>query len=135
MAHPDSERLALVPLFSGLSDADRSRLAEWLDVEEFGAGWRLAQEGAHGYVFFVLDEGRVRVERDGRMLAELGPGDVFGEGAFFGSGRRNATVTAETDVTLLTMFGTRFREMQSGMPEVAERLEQLVRARTEAITG
>ena len=36
---------------------------------------------------------------------------------------------------VLTMFGTRFSEMQQGMPEVAQRLEDLVRSRSEAISG
>lgn len=126
---PDPDRLALVSLFSGLSVDDRTRLASWMDVEDFHAGRRLTEQGAFDYAFFVLEQGRVRVEQDGRTVASLGPGDVFGEMAFFGDGRRNADVVAETAGRLLVMFGTRFREMQATMPDVAAQLESLVATR------
>ena len=51
---------------------------------------------------------------------------MFGEMAFFGDGRRNADVVAETAGRVLVMFGTRFREMQASMPEVAAQLRDLV---------
>jgi CRP-like cAMP-binding protein len=127
--HPDPDRLLLVSLFNGLSAGDRTRLASWLEVEEFAAGKRLTEEGAFDYAFFVLEQGRVRVEQDGRSIASLGPGDVFGEMAFFRDGRRNADVVAETAGRVLVMFGTRFREMQASMPDVAETLKQLVSVR------
>ncbi len=131
--HPDPDRLLRVPLFAGLSVDERKRLASWLDVEEFDAGKRLAREGASDYEFFVLDEGTVRVVHEGRTLRELGPGDVFGEVAFFREGRRSADVVAETNVRVLSMFGSRFRKMQISMPEVAARLQDLVRERTRAV--
>jgi CRP/FNR family transcriptional regulator, cyclic AMP receptor protein len=124
--HPDPDRLALVSLFSGLSVHDRTRLASWMDVEDFHAGRRLTEEGAFDYAFFVLEQGRVRVEQGGTTIASLGPGDVFGEMAFFGDGRRNADVVAETAGSVLVMFGTRFREMQASMPDVAAQLRDLV---------
>jgi CRP-like cAMP-binding protein len=128
--NPDPSSLSKVPLFAGLSDDDRDRLASWLEVEEFPAGKRLAREGEYDYAFFILDDGRARVEHEGQALRNLGPGDVFGEIAFFGDGRRSATVVAESDVRVLTMFGTRFREMQAKLPEVATRIENLVRERS-----
>src|SRR2546428_2125728 len=124
--HPDPDRLALVSLFSGLSVQDRTRLASWMDVEDFDAGRRLTEQGAFDYAFFVLEQGRVRVEQGGETIASLGPGDVFGEMAFFGDGRRNADVIAETAGRVLVMFGTRFREMQATLPEVAAQLQSLV---------
>jgi CRP-like cAMP-binding protein len=132
--HPDPDRLAGVPLFAGLTEDDRSRVASWLEVEEFGPGKRLAIEGAIGYVFFVLDEGRVRIEHEGKQLGTLGPGQVFGEMAFFvGHGRRNADVIAETDVRVFSMFGTGFQEMKATIPDVASRLWDPVRSRAEEI--
>ena len=133
--HPDPVRLSTIPLFSGLSAEERERLATWLEEEEHHAGKWLAREGAADYAFFVLDEGDARVEQDGRTLRTLGPGDVFGEMAFFGDGRRSAGVVAETDVRVLVMFGTRFREMESSMPEVAARLQGLVLERSRATPG
>ena len=128
--HPDPDRLSQVALFAGLTPDERERLSAWLDVDEFSAGKLLAREGAHDYAFFILDAGSARVERDGATVHKLGPGDVFGEVAFFRDGRRTASVIAETDVRVLTMFGSRFREMQKDLPGVAARIERLARDRS-----
>jgi len=130
--HPDADRLLRVPLFAELPEADRARIASWLDVEEWEEGQRLAHQGASEYWFFVIDEGTVHVERAGRRLADLGPGDVFGEMAFYGDGRRNADIVAATPLRVFAMYGTRFREMQLSIPDVAGRLEDLVRQRASA---
>ncbi len=89
----------------------------------------LTEQGAFDYAFFVLEQGRVRVEQDGRTVASLGPGDVFGEYVVLRRRRRNADVVAETAGRLLVMFGTRFREMQATMPDVAAQLGGLVATR------
>jgi len=130
--HPDPDRLSDVPLFRGLSEKERGQVAAWLDDEHHAAGKWLSREGNSDYAFFVLSEGSARVEHEGQTLAVLEPGDVFGELAFFGDGRRSADVIAESDVRVLCMFGTRFREMQASMPDIAARLEDLVRQRTDA---
>lgn len=130
--HPDPETLRGVRLFAGLTDEERARLAAWLDVEEHQAGKHLAREGVSDYAFFVLDRGTALVTREGQTINSIGPGDVFGEVAFFGDGRRTATVVAETDVRVLTMFGTRFREMQRDMPDVASQIEALALSRKPA---
>ena len=78
----------------------------------------------------MIGSGTVRVELEGRETVMLGPGAPLGEMAFFGDGRRNAEVTAATDGQVLVMFGSRFRELQLELPEVAERLEMLVTQRS-----
>ena len=80
-------------------------------------------------MFFVLEGGTAVVTHGGEAVAQLGPGDVFGEMAFFGDGHRTADVVAETQVRVLIMFGTRFRELQIELPDVAAELERLVRRR------
>jgi CRP-like cAMP-binding protein len=120
------ERLRQIPLFAELSDADRARLAEWFTEDEVAAGHHFVYEGSAGYMFFVLEEGTVAVTQGGDVVARLGPGDVFGEMAFFGDGHRRADVVAETRVRVLIMFGTRFRELQMELPDVAAELERLV---------
>ena len=130
MDNPDPNRLALVPLFQGLTDDQRQRLSSWLDVEVFDVGHSPVRANQHGYAFFVLDEGQARAELDGQVLERLGPGAVFGEMAFFApSSRRSASIVAETPIRVFSMFGTHFREMQMEMPEVAGRLQQLFEER------
>jgi|SRR5689334_2273524 len=127
--HPDPESLKDIPVFDGVADEDLERIAGWFDLEDHPAGTRLTREGSSGYAFFILDQGRARVDLDGDAVNELRPGDVFGEVAFFTDGRRTANVFAETDVRVLSMFGTRFRELQALAPAIADRLEAIARER------
>jgi CRP-like cAMP-binding protein len=114
--HPEPEDLQRVPLFAALTDDERAQVATWFEIQEHDAGERIVHEGSPGYGFFVLDDGEVRIEHDGHEVGRLSPGDVFGELALLGDGRRHADVIAVTDVRVLSLFGTHFREMQSTMP-------------------
>jgi signal-transduction protein with cAMP-binding, CBS, and nucleotidyltransferase domain len=127
--HPDPDRLLQVPLLDGASDEERATLASWLDLEEFRAGTAITSEGRADYAFFVLDAGTVSIVHQGSEIGKLEPGDVFGELALLGDGKRKADAVAESDVVILSMFGTRFREMQTQMPEVIRRLEALAASR------
>jgi len=70
------------------------------------------------------------VERGGEPLETLAAGDFFGEAAILTGERRNATVTAGSDVTVLVLFGTEFRVLESELPAAAEkiRLKMMERA-------
>ena len=60
---------------------------------------------------------------------------MFGEIALVGEGLRTADVFADTEVRVIAMFGTRFRELQMLAPEVAERLDAIARDRASAQHG
>ena len=118
-----------VPVLADLDDAHRAELANWLDLDEVEAGRVLTRQGASGYAFYVVRSGELEVDHDGEVVGRLGPGDHLGEIALLGGGRRTATVRARTDATVLTLFGARFRELQSASPEVAAALEASMRQR------
>jgi len=115
--------LAVIPLFTALTDTDREELACWFDTQDASAGVRLTGEGAAGYSFFVLADGAAVVTSDGAEISTLGPGDFFGEIAIIGDGRRSATVTTTTPSRLFVMFGTEFRKLQQSRPEIAAQIE------------
>jgi CRP-like cAMP-binding protein len=116
------DRLRALPLLASLSDAELERLGRAFEDKHVSAGAHLTLEGASGYSFFVIESGTVRVERDGQLLKTLSDGDFFGEAAILTGERRNATVTAASDVDLLVLFGTEFRVLESELPETAERI-------------
>ena len=127
MAHVDD--LTGIPLFAGLSDEERTSLAEWFEVSDASAGMVLVSEGAAGYSFYVLLDGAAEVTVGGETVATFGPGDYFGEMAILGGGRRNATVTITAPSRLLSMFGTEFRMLQEVQPDIAALLEETVQER------
>ncbi len=60
------------------------------------AGTKLVQQGDSGSEVFLLLDGVLRVEHDGRRLAEYGPGAMLGERAHLEGGRRTSTLVAVT---------------------------------------
>ena len=124
-----ADDLTGVPLFAGLSDEERSILAEWFEVSNSNTGTVLVSEGAAGYSFYVLLDGAAEVTVGDETVATYGPGDFFGEMAILGGGRRNATVTVTAPARLLSMFGTEFRMLQEVQPKVAAQLEETMRQR------
>ena len=67
------------------------------------------KQGTEGDFFYVVVAGKCVVTREtplnkeGIKLAELGPGDSFGEEALIAEAKRNATVTMSTDGTLMRL--------------------------------
>src|SRR6185503_12864937 len=60
-------------------------------------------EGEIGTGFFVIVAGRVRVVRDGAVVARLGAGEFFGELSVLDQMPRNATVAAEEATSCLAL--------------------------------
>jgi CRP-like cAMP-binding protein len=118
------DRLRALPLFAGLSDDELARMARAFEAKQASPGARLTLEGASGYSFFVIESGTVEVTRGGKTLESLGAGDFFGEAAILTGDRRNATVTATSDVDLLVLFGTEFRILEQELPEAAAQIQQ-----------
>ena len=125
----DPSRLTPVPLFAGLSADQLAALAAKFEEREGFVGEHLSSEGGAGYFFFVIESGKAEVAKHGETVAELGPGDFFGEGAIFRARRRTATVTATEPIVLLAMFGADFAKLVSDIPDLHTRIES-IRARS-----
>jgi CRP-like cAMP-binding protein len=100
MARSDSfvDTLATVPLFSACSKKELQMVAKSADRVTLPAGHEVVREGAAGTEFFVILDGRARVERHGREVAVIGPGGFFGDLALLDRAPRNASVIADTDL-------------------------------------
>ncbi|HLU31643.1 MAG TPA: cyclic nucleotide-binding domain-containing protein [Acidimicrobiia bacterium] len=116
-------------LFADLSDEERSALGQVMRVEQYPVGKVLAEEGEPSSKFFVILDGHVTVHRQGRHLADLGPGDIFGEMGVLSLEARNATVIATTPVQVAAAMGWDLRTAIEGMPKLRERLEASAAAR------
>jgi CRP-like cAMP-binding protein len=77
----------------------------------------------------VIETGTAEVTHDGKHLADLGPGDFFGEMALLLNVPRTATVAATSDVTLVVMHDRNFRAMEEEMPTVAKRVNAIMQER------
>jgi CRP/FNR family transcriptional regulator, cyclic AMP receptor protein len=123
------DQLKGVRLFSSLSKKELDRLAQWTDQISVGEGHELAKEGEFAHEFFVIEDGSAEVLKDGERIAELGPGDFFGEIGLIETERRTATVVATRPMQLIVMFQREFKQMEQEMPAVADRIRSAIRAR------
>ncbi len=125
----DAHRLEGIPLFADLSRKEREQIARLADEVDVLAGYHLLDQGRFPHEFFVIEKGTVAVDKDGVHVADLGPGDFFGEIAILESERRTASVIASTPVTAIVMTARDFRTVADEMPEVASRIHAAIRER------
>jgi CRP-like cAMP-binding protein len=112
--------LGRMPLFADIPADELERTVSRGQLLTFEPDEVIVSEGALGLGFYIVLEGRVRVDRDA-MSFELGPGEFFGEIALIERMPRLATVTADGPATCFGMLRTHFREMLVRNPRVALR--------------
>ena len=127
----DAAGLKEVPLFSSLPESALREFAVWVNEVKVEEGKHLVDEGDYAYDLFVIEDGKAEVEREGDQLAELGPGDFFGEmGVLSEEGRRNATVVAKTSMKLLTLSHWDVDRLRQRAPEVLDQLAKAIEERS-----
>ena len=127
----DANELAKIPLFSDLSDDDITALATYADEVTVSEGKHLGDEGGYAYDLFVIVEGTAQVIVGGDVVAELGPGDFFGEAGVIEKQTRNATVVAASRMRLVTLTGWDLRRMRKQLQPVWEKLQAAIEQRSQ----
>jgi putative peptide zinc metalloprotease protein len=108
--------LARMPLFRHTGAAELDAILERLQVSEHPAGAVIIRQADPHDRFYLIRRGRVRVSVSGRegqegVLAELGPGMSFGEGALLGERPCPATVRALERVVLWSLDRGSFEDL------------------------
>jgi CRP-like cAMP-binding protein len=106
ISSPDLKAFLLAtPFFGGLSDASLDLLVSMLVERHFEAGATVFAEGEPGRSMFIVHSGELVVNKlgdSGRVIrmADLEPGDFFGEMTLIEMQNRSATVMAESPTVL-----------------------------------
>jgi len=129
-----AEQLAAARLFEGVDAAGMDAIAAVAVEVSFASGHVIARQGDIGSGLFVITEGRARVSRDGRPLAELGPGDFFGELSVLDGRPRTAQVSAVEATTCLALSTWDFEAVVNAQPGVALAILRGLAARLRALT-
>ena len=125
----DVSALKNTPLFADVPDDALTKVATFATLESAVEGKTIIREGGYSNDFYVIEDGTVKVEREGEHLADLGPGDVFGEQGLLEKQERSATVTATSPVRLIKIEHWELARMKQAMPEVVEELQRKVEER------
>jgi serine/threonine protein kinase len=79
------------------------RASHW---QTYSHGEEIVKEGEMDDRFYVIVSGRVAVVRNGKVVGELDAGDCFGETSYVHGAKRQATIKALTNVTLMKVSST-----------------------------
>ena len=112
------ELLKRTPLLAGLSQRDLEEVGRLADEVDVKAGKVLMREGEAGGEFFVVIDGGIRIERDGKVISTVGPGEYLGEIALVVERPRTATATVETDSSLLVLNHREFHSLMERFPSI-----------------
>jgi len=110
------ELLQTVDLFTGLDPDALGRVAEAAHEVSYPAGRWIVRQGEVGTGFFLLLAGRARVVRDDEQLAELGPGDFFGELSLLDQQPRIANVVTTETTECLAIASWDFDALLESQP-------------------
>jgi N-acyl-L-homoserine lactone synthetase len=112
-----------IGILRGLSREDAAQFLGASTVMTAGPGERIVREGERDPTVFVLLKGLAEVARgDGRAVATLGAGDIFGEISFLTQTPRMASVVARSPCELLTLSADFLRQFLDEHPAIAARV-------------
>lgn len=125
----DASQLKSIPLFQDVPEDELRQIAGFAQEVNVEQGRDLVREGDFSYEFMLIEEGEAEVTRGGEHVADLGQGDFFGEMGLLEKTLRNATVTAKTQMRLVTLTGWDLKRMERHIPEATERVRSALEER------
>jgi CRP/FNR family cyclic AMP-dependent transcriptional regulator len=131
----DASRLKSLPLFQDVPDEELAQIATFAQEVLVDEGRELVREGDFSYEFMAIEEGEAEVSRHGEHVADLGPGDFFGEIGLLEKTLRTATVKAKSPMRLVTLTGWDLKRMERHIPEAIEQVRATLEERRSRDTG
>jgi CRP-like cAMP-binding protein len=125
----DPSRLKSIPLFQDVADEDLRQIATFASEVSVEEGSHLVDEGDFSYQFMAIEEGVAEVLRSGEHVANLGPGDFFGEMGLLEKERRSATVVAKSPMRLVTLTGWDLKRMEKAIPRAVDQIRAVMEQR------
>jgi CRP/FNR family transcriptional regulator, cyclic AMP receptor protein len=134
MAAVDKDLLANIPIFAKLPDEQLGELAGMLEQRRFAAQQPVFWIGDEGTDFFIVQMGRVTLsypDEHGKevTLADIGPGQFFGEISLLDGGPRTASARAQTDAILVSLKRADFLHFLQSRPLAAGHIVTVLGAR------
>jgi CRP/FNR family cyclic AMP-dependent transcriptional regulator len=128
------ELIRHVPLFERCGRRDLEQIGQLADEVDVPAGTVLIREGATGHEFFVVIEGALRIEQNGKLISRLGPGNFVGEIALVDGGPRTATVIADEPSRLLVLAHREFHSLLEQNPGIQLQVLQALARRVRTLS-
>jgi len=122
-----SDILRTIPLFANLTQKELKVLEESVHKRTYQAGETVFVETEPGAGMYVIESGRVDIvlhhnSEKRLLLAELEPGEFFGEMALLGDTTRSATAVARERSQLIGFFHPDLLEVINLHPQIGARI-------------
>jgi CRP-like cAMP-binding protein len=117
------------PVFNQLPPDDAQTLVGRFKFLELEPRMRVIREGERAPGMFLLLAGRARVVKDGLALAQLQPGDLFGEMSLLRGGPAMAAIETETKCWVIELERKDFQEIMMTYPQLLEFVSTLAERR------
>lgn len=119
--------LGTVPVFSEMGKRELAFLESLVHIRRYASRETVFDEGDTGSGMYVVRAGRVLIfirHADGREeeLAELGPGDFFGETTLAAPATRTASARALENIELIGLFRADLMETKKKHPAIASKI-------------
>lgn len=130
---PEGSKLPALPLFASLAPPLLEQLFGAMTVREVADGESVVRVGDEGDAAFLLVRGLAEVRKpeghEERVIAQLGPGALFGEMALVTSAPRAATVAALHPLVVLVMARDALEALATKEPAIGRELGSFGRGR------
>jgi CRP-like cAMP-binding protein len=129
---PDGQiaaQLACTAVLRLCSAGELFELAATAKPKHFEPGDALCVEGAAARECYAITEGEAVVRIDGRIVRNVGAGEVVGERGPLEGRRRSATVTAVTSMSTWPLSSGRLLAVLARNPALAERMREEIARR------
>jgi CRP-like cAMP-binding protein len=102
---------------------------------QYPAGSNVVTEGDRGEELYMLFRGEAVVSREGKKIADLVPGDIFGEVGFLVGVPRTATVAAGRDCEVFRIHAGDLEEFLGKHPGLLEALRSTAKRRMNRLSA
>ncbi|MGA2537561.1 MAG: cytochrome P450 [Terracidiphilus sp.] len=117
--------------FPGYDQPSVAELLETASSRTFRQGEIIIRQGDTATAFYIVERGIVSVSKDGKVVAQLAPGEYFGEIGLLNGVPRTATVTARSpSVQVLELSRESFLDLVENSDLVSGEMAAIARKRT-----
>ena len=128
-ATPSEENITAA--FPGYDNPSVAELMETASSRTFRQAEIIIRQGDMATAFYIVERGIVSVSKDGKVVAQLAPGQYFGEIGLLNGVPRTATVTAQSpSVQVLELSRERFLDLVENSDLISGEMAAIARKRT-----
>jgi CRP-like cAMP-binding protein len=128
------DQIAHVEMLHNLSPSEVQAIIPLLKPLSVQPDTVLCQEGAPGDAMFMIVSGEADIYKGQKLMAQLGPGEMFGEMALLTGEDRSASVVARTPMRLYELDKADFDSMLTRSPHLASGLSRILARRLRETT-